>query len=173
MYSIVAKKGNMNVDFRISELIDSTEKEINSIAMHNEAIVEKTEDLAWSYFTELNDALGGVLDERFKFVASSVGHQNWFQIKIGAGLSSIVVQFSTDYDCETKMFDKEIKGIVSIHKNWVLSKSVSGSQFFNVESVGQILSASVNNIKALALYEAKNTGRNKIVEFTSDMFEEY
>ena len=158
MYSIVAKKGNMNVDFSISDLIDNAEKEINSIARHNEAIVEKTEGLAYSYFEELNNAIDGVLDKRFKFVACCVSHQNWFQIKIGHGLSSITVEFGTKYDTETKMFDKEIKGTVSIRKSWISSKSESGYQFFSVENVGQILSACENNIKALALIEAKETG---------------
>ncbi len=155
MYNIVAKKGNMNVDFSISELIENTEKEINSIAMHNEAIVDKTEDLAWSYFEELNDALDGVLNERFKFVESHVSHQNWFQIKIGSGLSNIIIEFSTEYNSETKMFNKEIEGSIRLVKHWRSSILVDS---FNVESVGQILSLSVNNIKALALIEAKETG---------------
>ncbi len=149
---------SLNVDFSISELIENTEKEINSIAMHNEAIVDKTEDLAWSYFEELNDALDGVLNERFKFVESHVSHQNWFQIKIGSGLSNIIIEFSTEYNSETKMFNKEIEGSIRLVKNWISSRSVGGSQFLNVESVGQILSLSVNNIKALALIEAKETG---------------
>lgn len=155
MYSIIAKKGNMNVDFSISDLIENTEKEIKSIAMHNYAILEKTEDLAWSYFTELNKAIDGVLDENFKWHKSIVSHQNWFQIKIGTGLSSILIEFSTRYDCETKMFNKEIEGSVRLRKNWKSSILVDS---FNVESVGQILSACKNNIKALALIESKETG---------------
>ena len=155
MYSIVAKKGNMNVDFNISDLIDNAEKEINSIAMHNEVIVRKTEDLALSYFEELNDALDGVLDERFLFSEPIVGHQNWFKISIGSALSSITIQFSTKYNSDTKMFDKEIEGSVRLVKKWKSSVLVNS---FNVESVGQILSVSVNNIKALALCEARETG---------------
>ena len=141
MYKIIANKGNYQTDFNIDDLIKVAEAEEGFIKTKNDEIKERVTELANSYLTELNNQLSAAgLKEQFKIGCKSVSsHQNYVGLSIGHGRGNIYIQFSTEFDNKTRLFDSKIKGEFVVSKNWKREDSGFKKEEYNIESVAQIL----------------------------------